>query len=41
MLVVGEMNLIAECCFAMEIQGSAKHILGKENLAIMEKMSKR
>ena len=31
MLVVGEMNLITESCFAMEIRGSAKHILGNKD----------
>ena len=30
MLVVGKMNLIRESCFAMEIRGSAKHIIGKK-----------
>ena len=30
-LVVGEMNLITESCFAMEIRGSAKHILGNKD----------
>ena len=29
MLVVGEMNLIRESCFAMEIRGSAKHTISK------------
>ena len=33
MLVVGGMNLIKESCFAMEIQGSAKHIIGTKEEA--------
>ena len=31
MPVVGEMNPITESCFAMEIRGSGKHILGNVN----------
>ena len=30
MLVVGDMNLIKESCFAMEIRASAKHIISKK-----------
>ena len=30
MLVVGEMNLIRESCFATEIRGSVKHIISKK-----------
>ena len=36
----GGMNPITESCFAMEIRGSVKHIIGKKNLAIMEQKGK-